>query len=152
MSSVSLPGARRTLLGVTIMAMVVLVQLAASYVSNRDASRFVSVLIFLCVELPLVMLALSALFGWTRRTGRGWLWLVGLGSLIAGFIGASAGGLFFAVTEAWPGLELRLNVFGASTAIRAVVFGFIQAESHLGLWTLAFVLPFTLEDARVRAA
>jgi LytS/YehU family sensor histidine kinase len=98
------------------------------------------------------MLALSALFRWTRSTARGWGWVVGLGVVVAGVVGVAAGGVFFGLAELVPGLDLHLNVSGPSTVGRALVFGFIQAQSHLGLWTLAFVLPFTLEDARVRAA
>jgi LytS/YehU family sensor histidine kinase len=35
--------------------------------------------------------------------------------------------------------------------IRVVLYGLASAQSHFGLWTLAFILPALLDDARVRA-
>ncbi|MBK7862674.1 MAG: histidine kinase [Archangiaceae bacterium] len=153
MTAVSLPGARRTLLSVGIVMLVLLAQLAAGYVSNRDATRFVSVLLFYCLELLPLMVALSAVFRWTRRTGRGWGWVVGIGAAVAATIGVSAGALFYWLSEqVVPQLDLHLYTSGHSSLGRAMVFGFVQAQSHLGLWTLAFAVPFSLEDAQVRRA
>src|SRR5438105_2911266 len=152
MTAGSLPGSRRTLLSVAIVVSVVLVQLLASFVGNRDSVRFFSVLLFLVIELPVVLVVLSALFSWTRRTGRGWIWFVGLGVISASLTGLASGAIFFAIAEALPSLDLHLTITQPPTLARSLVIGFIHAQSHLGLWTLAFVLPFTLEDSRVRAA
>ena len=152
MSAGSVPGARRTAISIAIVALVVLVQLFAGFLSNRDTTRALSVLILLVLELPPLMVALSALFRWTRENSRGVWWVVGLGVVTAGSIGLAAGGIFYWLAGLLPSLDLHINVSPPSTLSRALVFAFIQAQSHLGLWTLAFVLPFTLEDQRVRTA
>lgn len=141
---------RRRLAGIAVVVGVVLLQLLASYITNRDAARFGSVLLLFAFELPVLMFALEALFQHARRQGRSSAWLVGAGLLVASLLGASCGALFFEVSTRFPEWGLHMMSIGPITLLRSVFFGMTQAQSQFGLWALAFLLPMALEDARVR--
>lgn len=129
---------------------VVVLQLVAYFITNRDLGRLLSVLALFAVEIPLLMVALEALFYFAARRALSSGRMVVLGLLVASVIGAAMGALFFAVSEAFPQLDLHTSAVAPMTFVRTVLFGMTQAQSHFGLWTLAFVLPLALEDARVR--
>jgi signal transduction histidine kinase len=142
------PSSRRTLLGVATVAGVVLLQLLAQYVGAHDAGRFFSVLLFLALEMPPLMLLLSAIY---RSSRQSMLRVVLSGLLAAGAIGAVFGVLFWQLSVSFPGLGLHLFSAWPMTFDRVVMFGFTNGVGHFGLWALAFGFPVALEDARVRA-
>jgi signal transduction histidine kinase len=133
---------------VATVAGVVLLQLIAQYVGSRDAGRFRSVLVFLALEMPPLMLLLSAIYRRTRQSiGR----VVVSGLLAAGLIGAAFGVIFWFIAVGVPSLGLHLFSAWPMTVDRSVMFGFTNGVGHFGLWALAFGFPVALEDARVRA-
>jgi signal transduction histidine kinase len=140
----------RVLTGTLVIVFVVVLQVLVQYIANRDAGRFGSVLVLFAVELPALLLALSALFRWTRRAGISWLLFVAMGIVLAAAIGSSAGAAFFWVSEQFPQLGLRPFSSQPIHMSRVVFYGLAQAQSQFGLWTLAFVLPELLDDARMR--
>lgn len=147
----SSPSFRRYAAGSYVLVAVVLLQVCSQYLSNTDSHRLYSVLLFLLLELPPLMLALTWLFGRARQRERSMLFMVPLGLACAGAFGCAFGAAFFWLSEQLPELGLRLFTYKEMSLQRAVLFGFTNALGHLGLWTLAFALPFALDDARVRA-
>jgi sensor histidine kinase YesM len=141
----------RVLSGTLVIVFVVLLQVLVQYIANRDAGRLGSVLLLFAVELPLLLLALTALFRWTRRTGISWLLFVAMGIVLAAAIGSASGCIFFLISERFPALGLRPFSSPPIYMSRVVLYGLAQAQSQFGLWTLAFVLPELLDDARMRA-
>ncbi|HKU38733.1 MAG TPA: histidine kinase, partial [Polyangiales bacterium] len=115
------------------------------------AGRLGSVLLLFAFELPTLLFALSALFRWTRKRGHSWLLFVVLGILLAAAIGSLWGFLFFHLSELFPELGLRTFSTRPMSESRVMMYGLTQAQSQFGLWTLAFVLPELLDDARVRS-
>lgn len=130
---------------------VVLVQVASWYVVNRDVGRAVSVALFHVVEMPPVLLALSALYAWARRNAQGLAFMIGVGLLVSGLLGVIAGAAFSSVSEAFPELGLKLSTSQPPSLLRACIFGFTNGLGHFGLWALAFALPVALEDAQIRS-
>jgi LytS/YehU family sensor histidine kinase len=59
--------------------------------------------------------------------------------------------VFHSVSHAFPELGLRAFSNHPISLLRVVLYGLASAQTHFGLWTLAFVLPGLLDDARVRA-
>ncbi len=141
---------RRSLIGVATVIAVVVLQLLASYISSRDAGRFWSVMLLFVMEMPPLMLVLNALFAWARRTDRSAVWLVGVGLVASGLLGAVFGAVLFYLSENVPALGIHTSTVYPMTFTRSLLFGLTQAQSHFGLWTLAFVLPMALDDARIR--
>jgi signal transduction histidine kinase len=137
--------------GTCVLVGVVLLQVASQYLSNPDPRRALSVLLFLVLEMPPLMLVLSAIFARARRRERSMRFMVPVGLLCAGAIGAAFGAGFWWLAEQLPELGLRLFTFKQMSLQRGLLFGFTHALGHFGLWTLAFALPVALDDARVRA-
>jgi signal transduction histidine kinase len=140
----------RVLSGTFVLVFVVVLQVLVAYIGNRDAVRLISVLLLFGVELPSLLIGLSALYRWTRRNGISWLVFVALGIVLAAAVGSAVGALFFLVTEQFPALNLRPFTSPPVHMSRVVLWSLAQAQSHFGLWTLAFVLPELLDDARMR--
>ena len=90
----ALPRGRLRLLGIAVVAIIVLLQVATQYVANRDLPRTLSQLVYLAVEMPPLMLLLSAVFGYGYRRRAGPARLVASGILVAAAIGALVGGLW----------------------------------------------------------
>jgi hypothetical protein len=142
---------RRSLAGVCVLAGIALLQIAGQYLFNPDPRRAWSVLLFLALEMPPLMLLLSAIFARLRRRERPMGWMVPAGLLCAGALGAALGAAFWTLSVSLPGLGLRLFSYSQMSLMRCTLFGFTQGLGHFGLWTLAFALPSALDDARVRA-
>ena len=138
-------------LGIVVMTLVVVLQSLAQLISTRDPGRFFSVMFYLAMEMPPLIVGLSSLYRWTRRHDRGSSTLVGYGVLFSGILGALCGGLFWLIAIRIPELGLHTSSVYPLTLDRTVGFGFTQALSHFGLWALAFVLPQLLEDAQVKS-
>ena len=148
-----LPAARsstRLLAGLTVLILIVLLQQLALFITGRDSMRFVSVLGWFAFELTSLLFALDALFRWTRKRNLGWGAFVAMGMLMAATIGSAWGFIFHTIKEAFPALHLRAFTTDSSQ-IRIVLYGLTSAQTHFGLWTLAFLLPSILEDARVHS-
>jgi signal transduction histidine kinase len=141
----------RLFTGVFVLLLVVLLQLIAQYITSRDTARLLSVLALFALEVPTLLFALSRLFRWTRQRGLRWELFVGIGMLLSAAIGSAWGALFHLASQSYPELGLRLFTAFPVSLMRVVLYGLTQAQSQFGLWTLAFVLPSLLEDARLRS-
>src|SRR5262245_58967760 len=102
---------------------VVVLQLLAHYIVNRDARRLASVLLLFSFELPTLLFVLSRLFRWTRRRGISGVWFVVMGIFLAAAVGSSWGALFHAVSQAFPGLGLRAFTTPPFPLSRDVLYG-----------------------------
>jgi hypothetical protein len=138
------------LFGVGVLLLVVVLQQVAQFITNRDAMRLGSVLAWFGLELPTLLLVLSQLFQFARRHQLRWGVFVALGMGEAAILGAFWGFVFYHVMQAYPELGLRAFTSRPASLTRIVLYGLTQAQTHFGLWTLAFALPSMLEDARVR--
>jgi signal transduction histidine kinase len=152
-SAAAVPGLRpRRALGVAVVLGVMLLQFAADVVAGRETARILARVVFMSFELPLLMLALSAAFGWSlrRRTSAGRGLLAGVG--IATAFGCVFGLLYGVVALRIPDLRLHLPPGGsdAMTLARFTSYGVLSAQMYFGLWALAVVYPFAVEGARVR--
>jgi signal transduction histidine kinase len=135
-------------LGVGTVAGVVLLQLVAQYLGSHDAGRLGSVVLFDALEMPPLMLLLTALY---RRSRPSVPRMVALGLVTASVLGAGFGALYFLLSTGIPALGLHLFTTVPMTLDRSVMFGFTNGLGHFALWALAFGFPVALEDARVRA-
>lgn len=142
------PRSRRAL-GISVVCGVLLLQLATEVVTGRESARILARVAFMALELPMLMLALSSVFVWSihrRITAvRGLI----TGIAIATAIGAVFGLLYGFAAQHLPALRFH-NPGGASFA-RSTLFGILNAQLYFGVWALAFVYPFAVESARVRA-
>lgn len=130
---------------------VILLQVATQYVANRDLPRALSQLLYVAMEMPPLMLLLSAAFsyGYHRRAGPARL--VGAGILVAAVVGALFGALWWLAIQRFPALRLTSTAVPPPTLERSVLSGVTWAMSHFGLWGLAFLLPRVVELGRIRS-
>jgi sensor histidine kinase YesM len=138
------------LFGAGVLLLVVVLQQVSQFITNRDAMRLGSVLAWFGVELPTLLLVLSQLFQFARRHQLRWGVFVALGMVQAAIVGAFWGFVFYHVMQAYPEIGLRAFAHNPASMTRIVLYGLTQAQTHFGLWTLAFALPSMLEDVRVR--
>jgi LytS/YehU family sensor histidine kinase len=68
---------------------------------------------------------------------------------VAGALGAAFGVAWWLISQHVP--TIRLHPGPPIAVGRAMAYGFTYGQLYFGLWALAFVYPFALEDARVRA-
>jgi sensor histidine kinase YesM len=129
---------------------VVVLQVLASYIPNRDLGRLFSVLLLFAVEMPVLFFSLDALFGWANRRHLRAAVVVVLGMALSSIIGAVSGALFWVLAQRFPELGLHTSTIQPLDLSRMVLFGFTQTQSHFGLWTLASLLPAALEEAQAR--
>ena len=149
----SVPGLRpRSAIGIAVVVGVLVLQFAADVVAARETARILARMAFMSFELPLLMLALSTVFGWSLRrkmtAGKGLMAGVG----IATAFGCVFGILYGLVALKVPDLRLHMAAAGSSAIIvvRSSLFGVLNAQMYFGLWALAVVYPFAVEGARVR--
>jgi sensor histidine kinase YesM len=71
-----------------------------------------------------------------------------LGVLIAGPLGAVFGAAVYALSQNFPIMQPADNPLRLE---KMIAFGFTYGQLHFGIWALAFVFPFAMEDARIRA-
>ncbi|HEY8087601.1 MAG TPA: histidine kinase [Polyangiaceae bacterium] len=138
-------------IGVLVVAGVMLLQFAADVVAGRETARILARMCFMACELPLLMVALSTVFGWSLRrrmtAGQGILAGVGIATAFGSVFGLTYG----AVAGFLP--ELRLHMPPSSGALlltRFALYGVLNAQMYFGLWAIAVVYPFAIEGARVR--
>jgi LytS/YehU family sensor histidine kinase len=129
-----------------------LLQIAADVVAARETARILARVAFMSFELPLLMIALSAAFGWSlrRRMTAGKGLLAGVG--IATAFGCVFGLLYGYVALRVPNLRLHMPATGsvAELVLRSSLLGVLNAQMYFGLWAIAVVYPFAVEGARVR--
>ena len=139
---------RRGLLGALALVGVLLLQLTSEYLGTRDSGRFFLKAAALLVALPLLVVWGSAVFRWSYRNR--------FGTLAPLFVGAMVSGLGFA-TILWLVRRLSFSLsilqphygpWGQADILRV---GFALGVTGFAIWSLAFVFPFALEDARVRS-
>jgi signal transduction histidine kinase len=137
---------RRRLLGACVIALIALPHLTTEYFWNRDDLRFLAKGIAMVVGLPLIILWAFAVFGWASRKAVGVLRPLLVGAVTSGIFFA---GLLWATRAAilWVAPQLPVNDWRGVVALNV---GFAIGLTSFALWVLAFVLPFAVEDARVR--
>ncbi len=139
---------RRGQLGALVMAGIALLQLTTEYLGTHDSGRFLSKAITLLVGLPLLIVWAFTVFRWSSRKRFG-----AIGPLL---VGAVASGLFFAGLL-WVTRAVSLSIapmrphYGPWGGIDVLRVGFAMGLTSFAIWALAFVFPFAVEDARVRA-
>jgi len=146
--AIGLP-ARRRLLGVGVVAMVMLLQAVTQYLSGHERVRVLTHLAFLGIEMPFIVLALSATYGWALRKRLSSFRSLLACVLAAGALGLVFGAALFFIGQFYP--NVRLHPGPGLTLPRTLLYGFTYAQVQAGLWTLAFILPFAIDDARMRA-
>jgi signal transduction histidine kinase len=123
-------------LGLCVMTIVPLLYIATEYLGTGDRGRLASKIAVSIVGLPVLIWASSAGLRWAAVKRFRPLWL-----LIGGTLSA---GLLYAVLLLQP----ATGPWGILAALRV---GFAIGVTNFGLWTLAFVFPFAIEDVRFRA-
>ena len=138
---------RRLRLGSGIVVLVLLLHACGQLFFGQEPIRVITNLGFLCFEMPAIMWALSATFAWSIRQRWSSVGSLVAGVCVAGVLGASFGVAFWLVAQHIPVVRAHT----APTLLRGALHAFTYAQLYFGLWTLGFVYPFALEDARVRA-
>jgi signal transduction histidine kinase len=134
---------------VAVVLLVVLLQAATELLAGHERPRVLLRLGAAALQMPLLMLALSAAFEWATRRRLGSVATLLLGAAIAGALGALFGLVFWKMGEVSPVFRLKPGPMVAPW--RPVAWGFLFGQFHFGIWALAFVYPFAVEDARLRA-
>jgi signal transduction histidine kinase len=136
-------------LGVVFVFGLTVLQVATDFVAGHESARIVARIAFLALELPILMVALSATFDWSVRRRLTAPQGLGAGVAIATGIGCAFGLLYGVVASYVP--ELRLHFPNGVSLLRTTIFGALYAQLYFGVWALAFVYPFAVESAGVRA-
>jgi len=139
---------RRSALGFCVMTIVPLLQLATEYLGTGDRGRTLSKLAVSIIGLPILICGSSAGLRWAAGRRLGPLVLLIGGALSAGTLYAL---LLYAMHLASLSIAMLRPGTGAWAASAALRIGFAMGLTNFGLWALAFVFPFALEDARIRA-
>ncbi|MGH7436995.1 MAG: sensor histidine kinase [Polyangiaceae bacterium] len=135
--------------GITFVVFVVLLQLATDIVAGKESARILARFAFTALELPLLMFALTSAFRRSIRSRLHTAHAFGAGVAIATATGSVFGVLYGLLAMHVP--ELRLHFPNGVSFVRTGLFGVLNAQLYFGLWGLAFVYPFAVEGARVRA-
>jgi signal transduction histidine kinase len=139
----------RRALGLTVVGGVIVLQLATELVAGHESARILARIAFLTFELPLLMVTLSASFGWSIRRRMTAGYALGTGMTIATAIGFLFGLLYGFLAMRLP--ALRLHAPNAVSFIRSSLYGILNAQLYFGVWALAFVYPTAVESAQLRA-
>jgi signal transduction histidine kinase len=135
-------------LGICVMTIVPLLYIATEYLGTGDHGRTVSKIAASIIGLPILIWASSAGLRWAAVKRFRPLWLLVGGMLSAGMLyamllyGMHVASFFIAI------LQPATGAWGPFAALRV---GFAMGVTNFGLWALAFVFPFAIEDARFRA-
>ncbi|HEY8078448.1 MAG TPA: histidine kinase [Labilithrix sp.] len=140
----------RRWIGVAVVLLVIALQAGTEIAAGHDRARVLFRVGFTALEMPVIMLALSASFEHATRRRLGSIATLAWGIVIAAALGTAFGLLSWKVSIVFP--ELRVRQGPVQAPWRSVVFGSLFGVFQFGIWTLAFVYPFAVEDARLRAA
>jgi signal transduction histidine kinase len=138
----------RSALGFSVMTIVPLLQLGTEFLGTGDHGRALSKLAATLVGVPLLLWGSSRGLRWAEGRRLGPLVLLGGGMLAAGTLYAVLLEATHVASWAIPILRPVRGEWATSAALR---IGFAMGLTNFGLWALAFVFPFALEDARFRA-
>jgi len=138
----------RQLFGVVVVAGVLLLQALSQFLSGNERARVVGHLAFVATEMPVIALALSATYGGAIRRKLSSFRALAACVLVAGALGVVFGAALYWTALIYP--NVLLHPGRAPTLPRSLLYGFTYAQVLAGLWTLAFVLPFAIDDARLR--
>ncbi|MEO6576127.1 MAG: histidine kinase [Polyangiaceae bacterium] len=140
---------RRRVLGIAVVILVSLLQVVVQYLAGHERARLLSHLVLIAFGMPPLMGTLSVGYAWATRRRMGVLETLLGGIVVAGVLGAVIGVLNGVLARYVPALVIQRTQGQSLT--RAMLFGFTYGELNYGLWALAFVFPFAIEDARVRS-
>src|SRR5712692_3099638 len=139
---------RRAALGICVMAIVPLLHIVTEYLGTGDRGRTLSKLAVSIIGLPILIRGSSAGLRWAAgRRSRPPVLLIG-GVIFAGTLYALLLGAAHLASFSIAALRPETGAWATSAALR---IGFAMGLTNFGLWALAFVFPFALEDARFRA-
>jgi signal transduction histidine kinase len=140
--------AARRWIGVAVVLLVVLLQAATELLAGHERPRVALRLGMAALQMPLLMLSLSACYEWAQRRRLGSVPSLVAGAALAGALGVLFGVVFWKIGAAYPAFRLRPAL---GPPWRTAAWGFLFGQFHFGIWALAFVYPFAVEDARLRA-
>jgi signal transduction histidine kinase len=135
-------------LGLCVMTIVPLLYIATEYLGTGDRGRLASKIAVSIVGLPVLIWASSAGLRWAAVKRFRPLWLLIGGTLSAGLLYAV---LLYAMHVASSFIAILQPATGPWGILAALRVGFAIGVTNFGLWTLAFVFPFAIEDVRFRA-
>jgi hypothetical protein len=138
---------RRIALSIGVVIVVASLQLVSQYIAGFDPARLLNHVLFFAVSMPPLMWIFSLGFAWAMRRRLSALPMIVAGVLVAGVVGAA---LNFGLRQIAEHVSFLRSHHPLVTP-RVLLFGFLSGQFELGLWALAFVLPFAAEDARVRS-
>lgn len=141
--------AARRWIGVAVVLLIVLLQTATELLAGHERARVLLRLGMAAVQMPLLMLMLSASFEWAQRRRHGSVATLLTGAALAGALGAIFGLVFWKIGDVYPAFRMRPGP--VVPPWRSAAWGFLFGQFHFGIWALAFVYPFAVEDARLRA-
>jgi signal transduction histidine kinase len=139
----------RVALGTVLVLGVMLLQVALDVVSGHENARIIARILFMALEVPVLILALGAIFSWSVKRHLGAARGLASSVALATFVGAVFGLLYGSAALRIP--ELRLHSPNGVSLVRSTLFGVLNAQMYFGLWALGFVYPFAVESAGVRA-
>jgi signal transduction histidine kinase len=137
----------RRLVGVGIIALVQLLQVVTQYLVGHERGRLLSHLVYLTIGLPLLMGTFSLGFAHATRRRLGPVPTILSGVVVASVLGAAVGYAMWLLAQVFP--ILRPHPEATWKLARALQFGLMYGLGNFALWSLAFVLPFAVEDARI---
>ncbi len=140
----------RRWIGVAVALLVIVLQAGTEIAAGHERPRVLFRIAFTALEMPAIMLALSASFEHATRRRLGSVATLAWGIVIAGALGTAFGLVNWKLSVVFP--ELRFRPGPMQPPWRSAVFGSLFGVFQFGIWTLAFVYPFAVEDARLRAA
>jgi len=141
---------RRWAVVVLVTLLVMALQPLPAILANRETAQILFHTVFSAFEVPILMVVLSYGYGWSARRRFG-----SMGTLLTSLLVAPTVVILLGVMV-WIGIHsinpawLMIGPVVMSLD-KVVVFCTLIGFSHCGLWALAFVYPFTAEDARLRS-
>ena len=138
----------RRALGMCVITLVPLLHHSMEYLGNHDLGRFFSKLALLSIGLPLLLWGAPVGFLWATRRRIGAPGLLASGLFLAGAVHAA---LLLAIRAASFAFGLQWLQTPAWTLSDVIRVGFVMGATNFALWALAFILPYAVEDSRIRA-
>ena len=141
------PRWRQLRVSVSIIAIMIGLQVLPQFYLKPDRIRLLSPFGLFLIDIPVVMFALSALSRWARKRRTSAAATLAMTIALAAGIGAAIGVTSFMLSRA---LGHQANWDKVATPFQATYVGMFIGLLHCGIWALAFVYPFAVEEARLR--
>jgi len=142
-------GPRRWLVGTAIVVAVTASQLIPHVLMGHPREHLVARLLFLGLATPALMLSLSLHYVWASRRGYGSARMVLTSLALAVSMGALCSLSMRLVIKDFP--MPRFAAGHPLSLAEVAAFGGVMGIFQCGVWALAFVYPFAVEDARLGA-